>query len=288
MGYFCQCLAIVCALHPSREEMEYKVIRRSSIALALGLLAATALAAAPAQAATICQTAPNGSQYCFDDGKGANTGVGGSVGGGSTGGAGAVPPPPAQVPVPAQPAPAPAPYVPPAPAPAPYVPAPAAPAPMYVAPAPSYQPPAAPQPVYQVPAAPAPVYAAPVPAAGQAAITPNQPADVPVVEAEAPAAAESVQNAAEAMAAPSVAAVAAVAPVGPHAGSYGVRPVQDIVGDGGIEAMGVAATTASADTISPVPWVLFVALIVIAGFVTLVVWKGVGVAAAIQRMRLRR
>jgi hypothetical protein len=36
------------------------------------------LAPVPGHAAEVCQTAPNGAQYCYDNGAGVNTGVGGS------------------------------------------------------------------------------------------------------------------------------------------------------------------------------------------------------------------
>lgn len=61
--------------------------------------------AAPAQAATVCVTAPNGAQVCGDNGAGGGTGTGGSsTGNGGAGQKGSIPPPPPR-PTPVAPAP---------------------------------------------------------------------------------------------------------------------------------------------------------------------------------------
>lgn len=145
--------------------------------------------ATPAQAATVCVTAPNGAPVCFDNGQGDGTGNGGggsntgsgTVDGGKSNTPGAVPPPPVvNIPALTPPGTGPA-----DPIPAPYIP-PAAPGPAAVAPAA----------VYNAPAAPVPVYVAPVPAAGQVAVTPDQPAAVlePDDVGEVAAAPESPQD----------------------------------------------------------------------------------------------
>lgn len=71
--------------------------RLTSAVLGLGLLSSSLLAVAPAHAAQVCQTAPNGAPYCYDNGAGVGFGTGGSSGGDGTGGIttpGAVPAPP--------------------------------------------------------------------------------------------------------------------------------------------------------------------------------------------------
>lgn len=100
---------------------------RALLRAALGctVMAGALLAAGPAHAGIVCQTAPTGGQVCYDNGAGGTAPGSGGVGGGGSNGI-ALPPP-----IPA----APAPYVPPAvnvpppaaPRPAPYV-APKAPA----------------------------------------------------------------------------------------------------------------------------------------------------------------
>lgn len=91
--------------------------------LCLAILAGPLLLSTPAHAEQVCQIAPNGSQYCYDDGTGPGSGEGSGVGGGNVGSSGsgapgAVPPPPPPVVAPPAPAPAP-PILAPVPAPAP-------------------------------------------------------------------------------------------------------------------------------------------------------------------------
>lgn len=152
---------------------------RTLLRAALGctVMAGAFLAAAPAHAATVCYTAPNGAPVCFDNGAG-----GQAPGTGTVGGSGPyVAPPAPAAPAPAAPAPAPR-YVAPAPvqAPAPvYAPAPQAP---YI-------------PVWQAPAAaPAGPANTGVPVTGNGGAAPAVeapaavPAEVPAAPAEAPAA----------------------------------------------------------------------------------------------------
>ncbi len=65
--------------------------------LGLGIVGGAILAAGPAHAATVCHTAPNGAQDCYDNGAGGGTGaapIGGSAGNGGSGSYGKVPPAP--------------------------------------------------------------------------------------------------------------------------------------------------------------------------------------------------
>lgn len=131
------------------------------------ILGASAILAVPAQAATVCYTAPNGAQDCYDNGQGNGVGTGGSSGGNGQG-----TPPSSTMPAPPTGWTAP-PLSPPAPAPV-YV----AP-PIQQAPAPVYN-----APVQQAPSAPRP--AAPSPAQNYAPAPPINPAPAPAPVAPEP------------------------------------------------------------------------------------------------------
>lgn len=168
-------------------------------------------------------------------------------------------------------------------------PPPAAPAPVYVAPAPYVPAPAAPAPIYKQPVAPAPVYVAPVPVQGQTAITPGQSAVAPaVVDGEAIAAPESVQEAVEATATASEAATPSADVVAAPIKQSVRKPVQDIEDSGTIVA---AADQVSSDAVDSTPIVLFVTLVVAGTFALVVILRfgpGISGVRGMVRIIMRR